>query len=557
MTWLAAMLNDGSVAGVLVGLSAVIVVGLALGSVRIRGIGLGVAGVLFAGLAAGRLGLKPDPNLLQFVREFGLILFVYTIGLQVGPGFLASLRRSGLRLNLLACGVVLTGTLLAVGAVKWLGVTTPAGVGLLAGATTNTPSLAAAEEALRQRSASAEAGAAAAELIGAGYAIAYPLGIVGIIGVLLASRMLPVLRPRESAAAGPAAESVEHRITFINLEVTNANLRGLPLRRLPLTTEAGVVVSRMLHKSTLRVPTGDEPLELGDVLLAVGEEESLQALRMLVGQESPLNLRDYPSEISSRRLVVTRAEVAGRTLAELQLRERLGVTATRLSRAGVEFTASPHTTLNLADTVLVVGPEDSIRRAAALLGDTPRRLDHPMLVPVFVGIALGVLAGSLPLALPGLPGTVKLGLAGGPLVVAIVLSSLGRVGPLVWYMPLSANFMLREMGIVLFLACVGIKSGHTFFASLAGGEGLRWLAIGAGITVIPLVLAALVGALIMRLPGPTLCGVLAGSMTDPPALALANTLAGSDAPSVAYATVYPLTMLMRVVCAQALVILLL
>ena len=545
---------DGSTAaGAVLILALVAGSGLALGSLRVRGIGLGIAGVLFAGLAFGHFGVHVDERTLEFAREFGLILFVYSIGLQVGPGFFASLRRHGLALNLLAAAVVLLGVATALGLHLLGGIDAAAAVGILSGATTNTPSLAAAQQALKQVMADPAARETLAPLPGVGYAVAYPFGVVGIIVVMVGIRAvfrISLAREREELDRGLEAEV--RRPARANLEVVNPNLVGLPIERVPLIS--GIVVSRIYRDGLLRVPRPDTTLALGDVLLAVGTREELDALRVVVGRESALDLHSLPSAITTRRLIITRAAASGKTIAELDFVRRYGVQVTRVSRAEVELPASAGFELQYGDTVLAVGEAADITRAAAELGDSPKSLNYPHLVPMFVGIALGIVLGSWAFSLPGVPAPVRLGLAGGPLLVAILLSRIGRIGPLVWYMPLSANYMLREVGIVLFLSAVGLHAGDVFVDTLVHGPGLYWMAGGALVTLVPLAAVATIGRAVLGLNFLTLCGLLAGSMTDPPALAFANAVAGSEGPSTAYATVYPLTMILRVLAAQLFVL---
>ena len=551
-----AQLLDGSTAaGAVLVLSLVAALGLALGSVKLRGLGLGISGVLFAGIAFSHFGVHVDDRTREFARELGLVLFVYSIGVQVGPGFFASLRRHGLRLNLLAAAVVLLGVAVAL-ALRFAGGITPAAlVGLLSGATTNTPSLAAAQQALKESLAGGAALAAAAKLPGLGYAVTYPFGVFGTIAVMLGVRAgfrVALKREAEELERSRAAEAPP--LARANLEVANPNLVGMALERVPLLAASGLVVSRIWQEGTLQVPRPDTRLRLGDVLLAVGPREDLDALRVVVGRESTLDLRSLPSAITTRRLIVTRAAATGRTLGELDFARRFSVQLTRVSRAELEMSAHPGFELQYGDTVLAVGEPGDIQKVGEELGDSPKTLNYPHLVPMFLGIALGIVVGNVPFSLPGVPAPVRLGLAGGPLVVAILLARLGRLGPLVWYMPISANYALRETGIVLFLAAVGLGAGDVFVDTLVHGDGLYWMACGAAITVVPLVAVALFARLGLGLNYLTLCGVLAGSMTDPPALAFASSVSGSEAPSLAYATVYPLTMLLRVLCAQLLVL---
>jgi len=551
-----ALFDGSTVVGAILVLALVGATGLALGALQFRGIGLGISGVLFAGLAFGHFGATLEPRLLEFVREAGLILFVYSIGMQVGPGFLASLRRHGLPLSLLAAAVVVLGGLTAAAVHYFGGVETPVVAGLLSGATTNTPSLAAAQQALKEAAPGLDPAQAA--LPGLGYAVAYPFGVLGIILVMLGVRFaFRVDLRREREAFERLLQAEVKQPTRANLEVTNPNLVGLSLDKVPLLGQSEIVVSRVYTEGRLLVPRPDTRLAMGDVLLAVGAKEQIDALRIVVGRESALDLRALPSPITTKRLIVTRPGATGHTLAVLDFSRRFGVQITRVSRAEVEMAAAPGFELQYGDTVLAVGEPDDIRKVAAELGDSPRSLNYPHLVPMLLGITLGVVVGTWPLQLPGVPAPVRMGLAGGPLLVALALSRLGRVGPLVWYMPISANFMLREIGIVLFLGAVGLKAGSHFVETLMRGQGLSWMAYGALITAIPLLVVAIVGRVALRLDYLTLSGLLAGSMTDPPALSFANTLAGSDGPSLAYATVYPFTMILRVVTAQLLVLLLL
>jgi putative transport protein len=553
---MAAPLLDGTTAaGAVLVFSLVAALGLALGSLKVRGVGLGIAGVLFVGIAFGHFGVHVEERTREFVRELGLVFFVYSIGLQVGPGFLASLRRHGLRLNLLAASVVLLGVATAVVVRFAAGVEPAAVVGLLSGATTNTPSLAGAQQALKQAVADPRALERVAKLPGLGYAVAYPLGVLGIIVVMLAVRgVFRVVLRREIEEIDRRRAAEAPPLARANLEVANPNLVGMRLDRVPVLSGSNIVVSRIWQDGRLQVPRPDTTLRSGDVLLAVGRREDLDALRVVVGRESEMNLRSLPSAITTKRLIVTRASATGRTMGELDFLGRFGVQITRVSRAEVELSAVPGFELQYGDTVLAVGEPGDIQKVAAELGDSPKTLNYPHLVPMFLGIALGILVGSVPFSLPGVPAPVRLGLAGGPLLVAIALARVGKIGPLVWYMPISANYALRETGIVLFLAAVGLGAGDVFVETIVHGPGLHWMACGAAITVLPLLSVALVARGVLKLNYLTVCGLLAGSMTDPPALSFATSISGSEAPSVAYATVYPLTMILRVLSAQLLVL---
>lgn len=555
MQWFVELFSGHSVAQAMLVLSLVAAVGLALGSLQVRGVGLGIAGVLFAGLGFGHFGIGITGEVADFVKEFGLILFVYTIGMQVGPGFFSSLRKQGAPLNALAVGVVVVGAGLAVAAHYWLGVEAVAVAGLFSGATTNTPSLGAAQEALRSMEGlSAEALATP----GLAYAVAYPFGVVGIIVAMLLLRVaLKVSLPAEEVAFRRDHARANPEPVTLNLRVTNPNLEGMQLRNVPGAAEPGIVVSRVATAAGVEVAKDTSLLHVGDILLAVGTPEKVERLRVIVGELSDMDLRTREGDVSVRRIVVTRKQAIGRSLADLGLEAVYGVRFTRVSRAEVDLADPMELRLQAGDTLTVVGAEDALDAASKALGNSMKDLNHPQIVPLFLGIGLGVVLGSIPFFVPGIPSPVKLGLAGGPLLVAIALSYIGRIGPLVWYIPVNANFLLREIGIVMFLAVVGLNSGSRFLETLLAGDGLLWLACGAGITLIPLLIAGLFALVFMKTNFLTVAGVLAGSMTDPPALAFANSLTTTAAPAVSYATVYPLTMLMRVVVAQILVLVLL
>lgn len=541
-----------SVAHAVLVISLVGAFGLALGSIRIFGINLGIAGVLFVGLLFGHFQLTLSDHVIEFIRDFGLILFVYTIGMQVGPGFIASFKKEGLPLNMMAAGVVLLGAIITIALSHFGNIAMPAAIGMFSGATTNTPSLAAAQQALNDIPGISEE---LVKLPALGYAVAYPFGIIGIILTMIFIRVVFGINPQKEAEIhAKLIDQSKAPLTTMNLEVKNTNLNGIAIKDIPSLEDLGVVLSRVCHKGKIQVAKPDIVIHTGDILLAVGPKDKLEQLRIIIGVASEVDLKSLPSEITTRRIVVTRKEVVGKTLEELNLLARYGVTVTRVSRAEIELTASPDLRLQLADAILVVGEKDDIQEASKVLGNSPRQLNHPQVIPIFVGLALGVILGSLPIHFPGMPAGVKLGLAGGPLIVAIFLSNVRNFGPLVWYMPISANFMLRELGIVLFLTAVGLKSGDKFVSTLVQGDGFYWMACATLITLLPLLLVAFFARMKYKLNYMTLCGLLAGSMTDPPALAFANTLTGSHAPSVSYATVYPLVMLLRVISAQVIVL---
>jgi len=487
------------------------------------------------------------------VREFGLIIFVYTLGLQIGPGFIGSLRSRGLMLNAFAAAIVLLGAGIAVLWVVSGRLTLPAGVGLLSGATTNTPSLAAAQQAFKQLGAPEDS----AVIQGLAYAVAYPFGIIGIILTMVIVRgVFRINVKNEVAAAERAQQPAQPKPATRNFEVRNANLVGRALGKVPGLGASGVVVSRFSRGGVVEVARPETLLQLGDILHAVGPEEGLDELRVVVGAEAGVDLKVIPGAVTNRRLIVTTSAVFGKELAELELFSQHNVVVTRVTRGGIEFTPQAGLRLQFGDVLMVVGERPQIDLVAAAVGNSNKALNSPQPIPFFLGIALGVIVGSIPLFIPGLPAAVKLGLAGGPLVVAILLSRVANTGPLVWYLPTNANLMLREVGITLFLAAVGLKSGEKFVEVLLGGNGLHWFLCGAVVTIVPLLIVGLLARAWKKLNYSELCGLLAGSMTDPPALAFAQQTTGSDAPAVAYATVYPLVMLLRVFSAQLIVFLL-
>ncbi len=552
MTFLHDLLFTSSVAHSVLILSLVIALGLVMGSIKAFGVSLGVAGVLFAGLFFGHFGLGIDHEVLEFVREFGLILFVYTIGMQVGPGFLSSLKRNGLQLNFLAASIVGLGALIAAGLYLFAGIPLPAVVGMFSGATTNTPSLAVAQQALKEFPGITEE---ISKMPGLGYAVSYPLGIMGIILTMILSRVIFKINPaKESQEHTQLTENNVRLIDTISLKVENPNLNGVAVKNIPTLQESHLVISRVMHENRIQIAMADTKIFQNDIIQVVGTVDRLEQFRVIVGSKSDVDLRAIKSGVMAKRVVITKSDVVGASIGELEILNRYGVTVTRVSRSEIEFAASADIRLQYADTLLVVGEENDIRKFATDVGNAPKQLDHPFIIPVFVGIALGVILGNIPFHLPGIPAPVKLGLAGGPLIVAIILSRVNRIGNLIWYMPMSANFMLRELGITLFLACVGLKSGDQFVKTLVEGSGFYWMVCATLITFIPLMAVAFYARIKYKLNYMTLCGLLAGSMTDPPALAFANSIAASNAPSVAYATVYPLVMILRIISAQVLVL---
>ncbi len=551
MDWLVNLFTGTSVAQQVVVLSFTAALGLMVGKIKVKGISLGGAGALFVGILMGHLGLRIEPNVLHFMQEFGLILFVYTIGMQVGPGFIDSIRRHGLVLNILAVSIVLMGVIVTLCLYFFTDMhnNVPVLIGMLCGAVTNTPSLGAANSAF-------VAAGADTSLTGIGYAVAYPFGVIGIILVMILIRVFFRQNPQKSAD-DYAAEIASTRkdIVSCSLSLDNKNLFGCMIKEIPDIRSSGVVITRLLRDGNVSMPDGKVVLQEGDCLHIVGFPEAVAQMEKIIGSRLAKPITETDSKLETRSILVTNKKVLGKTLGELAL-ERFGVTASRVVRGEFKFTGSLDLRLKFADKILVVGTKESIDAAGKFLGDSLKALEHPEIIPAFVGIFLGIIVGSIPIAIPGMPTPLKLGLAGGPLVIAIVLSRARKIGPLNFFMAASANLMLRELGITLFLTCVGLNAGIKFFDVLLNGDGFYYMGLAAMITFIPLMIAGIVGKLVFKVNYLSLCGAIAGSMTDPPALAFANGLSNSEAVNVGYASVYPLTMLLRILSGQVLAIIL-
>jgi len=522
--------------------------GLALGNIKLFGINLGIAGVLFSGILFGHFGLDINHETLEFLRDFGLILFVYSIGTQVGPGFFSSFRKQGLQLNLLAGAVVLGGVAVTLAAAKIAGFDIATAIGMYSGAVTNTPSLAAAQQTLGAISPEAVNNASV------GYALAYPGAILGIILTMIVIRRIFAAQAAQDMLQVHSDKAASDLIN-VSIVVENKNLDGLKINEIPAINELGVVVSRTYHDGKLGVAHDDTVIHTGDILLAVGFHENVRKFTLVVGSKSETDLKKLPSRIIHSRVIVTHKEVIGKTLAEINLESLYDVAATRVTRADVEFLVSDSYVLQFADNLVIVGEESAVAKAAALLGNSPKDLNHPQLIPAFIGIAAGVFLGSIPFSIPGLSAPIKLGLAGGPLIMAIILSYVQHIGPLNWYLPPAGNLMLRELGIVLFLSCVGLKAGGRFFETLLNGNGMYIVLFSFLITVLPIMIVGIFAKAKLKLNYMSLCGALAGSMTDPPALAFANAMTPSNLSAMSYATVYPLVMIMRIISAQLTVLL--
>ncbi len=554
MSWLFDLHRTQPVAQAIGSLAFVCVLGMALGSLKFRGIGLGTAGVLFAGIVVGHFGNPVDSHTLHFVKEFGLLLFVFTIGLQLGPGFFAALRDQGVKLNLLAATIVILGSISAP-LIGWLaGFDMAAVLGIYSGAVTNTPSLGAGSQTLGLLP---NIAADRLELPALGYAVTYPMAIVGIIGTLLVLKQIFRIDPAREAAEFAEkrrvpVEALERR----TLVVTNANLRGLRLDAIPGRIESHVTISRIANTSGTSVATDASVIQMNDRLAVVGTRAGLEEFERVIGKRSDEDLVLAESEIAFRRVVVTDRSALGKTIDQLNLDDRFGVAVTRVTRADLEMTAVPGLRLQFGDQLQIVGRNEDLEKAATAVGNSLKELNETHFIPFFIGITLGIALGTLPIAFPGLPQPIRLGLAGGPLIVALLLGRIGRIGRQVWHMPTNTNLAFREFGIALFFAAVGLGAGAKFFETVFTATGLYWLLAGFCVTVLPILLVGIFARAVWKVNFMDLSGFIAGSMTDPPALAFACNIAGSDAPTVGYATVYPLTTLLRILSAQILAIIL-
>ncbi|HDS8890520.1 TPA: putative transporter [Enterobacter hormaechei] len=538
-------------------LALVAVVGLWLGNIKIRGVGFGIGGVLFGGIFVGhfadQLGWVLSADMLHFIQEFGLILFVYTIGIQVGPGFFASLRVSGLRLNLFAFGIVVMGGLVTAILHKLFAIPLPVVLGIFSGAVTNTPALGAGQQILRDLGIPADV----VDQMGMSYAMAYPFGICGILLSMWLVRVLFRVNVEQEAKEHESTLTNGHAlIKTINIRVENPNLNNMAIQDVPILNSATIICSRLKRDETLMVPSPDTLIQHGDLLHLVGQPADLNNARLVIGQEVDTSLSTRGTDMRVERVVVTNEKVLGKKIRDLQVKERYDVVISRLNRAGVELVASQDASLQFGDILNLVGRPSSIDAVADMVGNAQQKLQQVQMLPVFIGVGLGVMLGSIPLYVPGFPVALKLGLAGGPLIMALILGRIGSIGKLYWFMPPSANLALRELGIVLFLAVVGLKSGGDFVDTLVNGKGMSWVGYGIFITAIPLITVGLLARIFAKMNYLTLCGMLAGSMTDPPALAFANNLhATSGAAALSYATVYPLVMFLRIITPQLLAVL--
>ncbi len=560
---LGGVLNPDSVTGGLAWLSLAVVFGIALGNVRIAGVKLGIAAVLFTALAFGQLGLTIDHGVLEYFRSFALVLFVYALGLQLGPGFVASLRSDGIRLNAVAVAVVVLGAVMTVGVVK-LGRLNPAtAAGLYSGAYDTTPALAAGQEALANTADARHLdGRAAVAATNLAFSASAPFGLIAPIVTIALFRFIFRVNPghelqhlREHERQRRPARAI------VDVEVLNEAVAGLTLRDQRFFQREGVRLGRRLRGAEQIVPTAATDVAVGDVFRAIGPPAAVDRLVALLGRVSAINLADLGTPeagaVHRRELVVTHKGVMGRSLRELDLLNKYGVGVTQIRRAGVDLPVNGATTLHFGDDVLAIGPDAGLKSVEDRLGNSPDALNQTQLIPIFLGIALGVVAGSIPIAIPGLHTSIRIGLAGGPMLVAILLARLGNIGSVVWYMPTAANQILRDFGIAVFLACVGFQTGDHFLQNLIHGGGLPLVGWGIVISLIPMLLVGAFARVVLKMDFVTLSGLTAGAMTNSPTLLFANELTGSNAPAVAYAAVYPLAMLIPVFASQLLVTMLL
>ncbi|OOF84690.1 transporter [Rodentibacter ratti] len=538
-------------------LALVAVIGLWIGHWKIRGVGLGIGGVLFGGIIVAHFtnqyGLQLNEHTLHFVQEFGLILFVYTIGIQVGPGFFASLRQSGLELNVLAILIVVIGSFSVFILHKMGNVPLDIALGIYSGAVTNTPSLGAGQQILSELGMPE-----ATATMGIAYAMAYPFGICGILLAMWLIRLFFRVKIDDEAQRfnkqnGQDKESLH----TISVKVTNRNLDGITLVEIPGFDDEEVVCSRLIRGESVIVPKASTEIHLDDILHLVGDDHGLKNMRLVIGDEVNVPVLSPGGEIRAERVVVTNEKVLGKKIRTLHIHQKYGVVISRLNRTGVELVPSGNTSLQFGDVLHMVGRTDVLDKAISIIGNAQQKLQQVQMLPIFLGIGLGVLLGSIPFYIPGFPVALKLGLAGGPLVVALILARIGSIGKLYWFMPPSANLALREIGIVLFLTVVGLKSGGNFVDTLVNGAGLEWMGYGMFITFVPLMIVGVIARLYAKLNYLSICGLLAGSMTDPPALAFANEIKEDNgAASLSYATVYPLVMFLRIISPQLLAVLL-
>lgn len=555
MNWINDLLWGEGIGHSILLLSFVIAAGIQLGKIKVFGVSLGITLVLFVGIILGHFGFTINHNVIHFFKEFGLILFVYSVGMQVGPGFFSSFKQGGITLNMLACGIVFLGVLTAVILHYATDIPMPTMVGILSGAVTNTPGLGAAQQAFSDMHGVSD------NTIALGYAVAYPLGVIGIIlSIILIKYIFRVSFDKENEQLNSEDSSHTNEAKPISLIVKNPAIFNKTVAELSnLLEHRDFVISRVWRDSNkqIEIASANTVLQENDKVFVITTETDAETIKTFIGEEIDMERKQWirmESQFINRRILITKPELNGKRLGQLKLRKLYGINITRINRAGVDLVAKPGLTLQVGDRVNVVGTETAVSNVEKVLGNSMKRLNEPNLITIFVGIALGIVLGSIPISFPGIPQPVKLGLAGGPLVVAILISRFGYHYKLITYTTQSANLMLREIGITLFLACVGISAGDGFVDTIVNNGGFAWIGYGFIITFVPLMIIGCIGRYFCKVNYFTLMGLIAGSTTDPPALAYSNATAGNDAPSVGYATVYPLTMFLRVLTAQLLIL---
>ena len=555
MEWFTELLTCNSIAHAVLIYAFVIATGVMLGKIKIAGISLGVTFVLFMGILVGHFGFTVDHTVMHFIKEFGLILFIFSIGLQVGPSFFTSFKKGGMQLNGLACLLVLLGIAVTLSLFYIFngGISIPMLVGIMQGAVTNTPGLGAAQEALRQLS---EAGELLGPIpsIGLGYAVAYPMGVIGVLLSFIILRGIFRIKLEKEEETLTSDRETSETPNWISIKINNEALVGCSLAQCQNMIRRQFIASRLFNGEEVIIPSEETCLKLGDILSVIVNEADEKSLVAFLGKKVDYVWEDSENTMVSRRIVVTQSNVNGKTIGSLAFRSLYGVNITRVHRSGIDLLARPELYLQVGDRVTVVGSVEAIKKVEKILGNTLKRLNEPHLITIFLGIFVGILVGSIPIHFPNMPMPAKLGLAGGPLIVAILLGRFGYRLKLITYTTQSANLMLREMGISLFLASVGISAGAEFVDTVVSPDGLLWILSGVLITMIPALTVGIIGRL-MKINYFTLIGMISGSCTNPPALAYSSSIASNDAPAVAYSTVYPLTMFLRIVCAQFIILL--
>lgn len=548
MEFLSNLFSGTGTATAILYISLTAFIGILLGKIEIKKVKLGIAGVLFSGLLFAHFGANADGHVLHFVREFGLILFVYAIGIDVGPRFFSTFRNDGLKLNLFASGIVVAGFITAYLFYYFGGVSPAVITGIMSGAVTNTPGLGAAQQVLTDFGRPEDAA-----ITGMGYAVAYPFGILGIILTMIIVRYVFRIKiNHEVDEYNKQFSNIQQKLESVEISITNPNMFGKEIGYIKSVVDKELVISRIYRKGEFLVATDKEILQQGDMIYGVSAINHIDNLRLKIGEVKITDKKMITGDLAMFNVLVTNRKYSGKTIEQIGIYRRYDAQITRIFRAGTEILPTRATTVEFGDTVRIVGKRDLLPEIRQELGNSVKELSHPNAIPIFVGIFLGIILGSIPIFIPGLPAPAKLGMAGGPLIIAILLGHKGRIKNFDFYMTPGANMMIKELGIILFLASVGLSSGSQFVETLVNG-GYMWLVYGAVITFVPIILASLI-ARFMKMNYLTICGIVSGSMTDPPALEYANSIAAVHAQSTAYATVYPLTMFLRILLAQTLIL---